>query len=62
MVHPGDQIVKNKEDHDQPHGDVAQDAAVVSSRSNHGGEALHAAGEQAGRTHEVRVLKDREKT
>lgn len=59
LVDPGHQVVKNKEDQDHPHGDVTQDTAVVSSWSDHGGETFHAASEQACRTHEVWVLKER---
>lgn len=59
LVDPGHQVVKNKEDQDHPHGDVTQDTAVVSSWSDHGGETFHTASEQACRTHEVWVLKER---
>jgi len=53
---PGDHVVEQEEDQHQAHGHVAQDAAVVSAGSHHGGEALHAAAQQARRTQEVRVL------
>lgn len=57
---PGDEVVEHKEDKDQAHGDVAEDAAVVSPGSDHGGEALHAAAQQASCTQEVWVLKETE--
>lgn len=50
---PGDQVVEQKEDNDQPHRDVAEDASVVPPGSNHGGESLHAAAQQARRTQKV---------
>lgn len=56
-LNPGDQVVKQEEDQDQAHRDVAEDAAVVSAGSDHGGETLHAAAQQARRTQEVWVLK-----
>lgn len=56
-VDPGDQVVQHKENQNQTHGDVAEDAAVVPTGSDHGGEALHAASQQTCRTQEVGVLK-----
>lgn len=55
-LNPGDHVVEQEEDQDQAHGDVAEDAAVVSAGSHHGGEALHAAAQQTRRTEEVGVL------
>lgn len=52
-LNPGDQVVKQEEDQDQAHRDVAEDAAVVSAGSDHGGETLHAASQQSRRTQEV---------
>lgn len=52
-LNPGDHVVKQEEDQDQAHRDVAKDAAVVSARSDHGGETLHAATQQACCTQEV---------
>lgn len=57
-MYPGDQVVKQEEDQNQPHGHVAEDAAVVPPRAHHGGKALHAAGQQPRRTQEVGVLKE----
>lgn len=54
-LNPGDHVVEQEEDQDQAHGDVAEDAAVVSAGSHHGGEALHAAAQQTRRTEEVGV-------
>lgn len=58
-LNPGDHVVEQEEDNDQANGDIAEDAAVVSAGSHHGGETLHAAAQQAGRTQEVWVLKGR---
>lgn len=60
-LNPGDQVVEQEEDQDQAYGHVAEDAAVVSAGSNHGGETLHTAGQQACRTQEVRILKGMDK-
>lgn len=52
----GHQVVEEEEDEDQPQGDVAEEAAVVSARSHHAGETLHAAAQQARGAQEVGVL------
>lgn len=60
-LYPGDQVVEQKKDQDQPNGHIAKDAAVVSAGSNHGGETLYTAGQQACCAQEVRILKGRGK-
>lgn len=57
LLYPGDQVVKQEEDQDQPHGHVTQNTAVVPPRPHHGGKTLHAARQQTCRTQEVGVLK-----
>lgn len=56
-LNPGDQVVEQEEDQDQAHRDVAEDAAIVSAGSDHGGETFDAASQQTRCTQEVRVLK-----
>lgn len=50
---PRNQVVEQKEDEDQPHGNVAEEAAIVSARPDHGGKPLHAACQQACGAQEV---------
>lgn len=58
LLYPGDQVVNQEEDQDQPYGHVTENTAVVPPRPHHGGKTLHAAGQQTCRTQEVGVLKE----
>lgn len=58
LLRPGDQVVKQEEDQDQPHGHVTQNTAVVLPRTHHGGKTLHAARQQTCCAQEVGVLKE----
>lgn len=42
-LNPRDQVVEEEEDQDQANGHIAENAAVVPARSNHGGKTLHTA-------------------